>query len=184
MEVFPAAVNRFRRKREPLTEQRKNLPVVRRKEAAPPPQKGKVVVNGTVLQRDLPQLPGLQLSPYHRLIEKGDPRPGTDQGLDEVQTAQLCDAPEIPDAQIPGLQRPLQHIPGARARLPHQQPLLQQVLQLADRMGKGILRRAHGDVPLGAVDQAVVSLLVKIALYNGKVQFPLVQQLQQLVGLQ
>lgn len=98
MEVFPAAVNRFRRKREPLTQQRKNLPVVRRKEAAPPPQEGEVVVNGTVLQRDLPQLPGLQLLLYHRLVEERDPRPGTDQGLDEVQTAQLRDAPEIPDA--------------------------------------------------------------------------------------
>ena len=133
MEVFPAAVNRFRRKREPLTEQRKNLPVVRRKEAASPPQKSKVVVNGTVLQRDLPQLPGLQLSLYHRLIEKGDPRPGADQGLDEVQTAQLRDAPEIPDAQVPGLQRPLQHVSGARARLPPQQTLLQRVPQPPDQ---------------------------------------------------
>ena len=46
-----------------------------------------------------------------------------------------------------------------------------------------MLRRANRDVPLGAVDQAVVGLFVKIALYNGKVQLPLVQQLQQLLGV-
>ena len=84
MEVFPAAVNRFRWKRESLTQQKTNRPVVCRKEAAPSPQEGEVVINGTVLQRDLPQPPGLQLSLHHRLVEEGNPRSGADQRLNEI----------------------------------------------------------------------------------------------------
>lgn len=97
------------------------------------PEEGERVGDGEVLQRDLPQQAGLQLPLDNGQIEKGHAGPGAGQGLDHIQPAQLREAAKIPDGQIVLPQRALQHLPGARAGLPDQQPLPQQILQQGNR---------------------------------------------------
>ena len=49
--------------------------------------------------------------------------------------------------------------------------------------GEGVARSAHRQEPLGAVGQALVELAVKVAFHDGKVQLPLVDEVQQVPGV-